>query len=404
MSSDRSDAARIHRGGTQELREEWVTTVFDHNRDRHAWRHGHLNEVLDSVPIPAMNPSELEISPRELPAILHLPGTLATYLGVPPLTIERGQLLDLVGTRGLLVWHDGAIVHEEYRLGHDSTTPWMTNSASKVVIAMLVARAQMEGVIGPDETPITTYWPELSGTAWDGVTIGHCRQMTTGVGWDEEDLDLLDPESQWVVLFKELTRGSIDSYPGTVPRRDEPGEVVWYSSLDTEVLGGTLIRAANEGIAELVERWLWTPMRAESDAYWICDPTGREFALSGLNATLRDYTRLGILLLNHGRAFGQQLLPEAFCRKLEQPDPGLFSAPGADAYPVTVWEQAFVPNTLEAQDGDYMAAGSFNQIIYVSPRTRTVVAHHGITADITTEYIDMFRLFMAFREIGHSLL
>ena len=74
------------------------------------------------------------------------------------------------------------------------------------------------------------------------------------------------------------------------------------------------------------------------------------------------------------------------------------------AYPVTVWEQAFVPNTLEAQDGDYMAAGSFNQIIYVSPRTRTVVAHHGISADITTEYIDMFRLFMAFREIGHSLL
>jgi len=228
--------------------------------------------------------------------------------------------------------------------------------------------------------------------------------MTTGVGWDEEDLDLLDPESEWVVLFKELTRGSIDSYPGTVPRRDEPGEVVWYSSLDTEVLGGTLIRAASEGIAELVERWLWTPMRAESDAYWICDPTGREFALSGLNATLRDYTRLGILLLNHGRAFGQQLLPEAFCRKLEQPDPGLLSAPGADAYPVTVWEQAFVPNTLEAQDGDYMAAGSFNQIIYVSPRTRTVVAHHGVTADITTEYIDMFRLFMAFREIGHSLL
>ena len=299
-ANDRIGRDDIRPAGSVEARESWAKTVFDHDRARHALRHAAMDSILASRPIAAgAGAAKLPARPRTLLDRLDLPEATATYLGVPALGIDLDQLLELVGTRGLLAWHGGEVVAERYLKSHSPDVRWMTNSASKLVVAMLVARAQQEGVLGADETLLTAYWPELVGTAWDGVTIGHCRQMTTGVAWEEESLDV-SHDGGWPRLLKELAFGSIDSYPATVPRRDEPGDVVRYSSLDTEVLGGVLVRAAGAGIAELVERWLWQPAGMESDAYWLCDQGGREFALSGLCATLRDYARLGLIRPNRG--------------------------------------------------------------------------------------------------------
>ena len=389
--------------GPLEERLRWAETIFDHDRDLHDWQHRSLDTIFASRPIRrGSHVSDLGQRAADLPERFSLPACRATYLGVPPVAIDRDQLLGLVGTRGLLVWHDGAIVHEEYLHGHRPSTRWMTNSASKLVVSMLVARAQSDGVLGPHDTPLTTYWPELAGTAWDGVTLGHCLSMTTGVDWHEESLDLKS-EGCWPALIGELVAGRIDAYVPTVGRRGRPGTEVVYSSLDTEALGGTLIRAAHASIAELMQRWIWEPAGMQENAYWMCDPSGRELALSGLCATLRDYARLGVVLLNDGEWNGQRITPATFSHRLSQPDDELFHMPGHDDYPLVVWEQAFLPNNLEDQAGDYMAAGSYGQLIYVNPAARTVVAHQGIGADITTEYIDMYRLFMAFRQMSGDL-
>ena len=389
--------------GPVEERMKWAETYFNHDPELHDWQHRSLDQIFATRPIRHGNRiSGLVARPTALPERFELPACRATYLGVPPLAIDRDQLLRLVGTRGLLVWHDGAIVHEQYLQGHLPTTRWMTNSASKLVVSMLVARAESEGVLGPNDTPLTSYWPELFGTAWDGVTLGQCLAMTTGVEWQEESLDL-ESDGCWPDLMSELIAGRIDNYLPTVGRRCEPGTEVIYSSLDTEALGGTLIRAASASIAELMQRWIWEPAGMETDAYWICDPSGRELALSGLCATLRDYARLGLILLHDGEWNGNQITPASFSYRLSHPDDGLFSMPGHEDYPLVVWNQGFIPNSLQAQAGDYMAAGSYGQLIYVNPETRTVVAHQGIDPDITTEYIHMYRLFMAFRQMSVAL-
>jgi CubicO group peptidase (beta-lactamase class C family) len=141
----------------------------------------------------------------------------------------------------------------------------------------------------------------------------------------------------------------------------------------------------------------------ESDAFWLCDPTGRELALSGLCATLRDYGRLGLVLQHDGLWNGAQVLPVGFCEQLRRPDPAVFEMPGHDDYPLVCWQQSFVPSTVAEQQGDYMAAGSYGQLIYVHTDLEVVVAHQGIGRDITTEYIDMHRAFMAFRQIAAAL-
>lgn len=383
---------------------ELVHTYFDHDAERHALQHREFERHFPVNPIEAPDEASVLVhDARPLPQRVNLPRAIATYLGVPPLAIDLDQLLALLGTRGLLVWHDGAIVHEQYLHDHGPGVRWMTNSASKLVVGMLVARAQADDVLGPASTPLTDYWPELIGTAWDGVTVGHCMEMTTGVDWVEESLDLVDADNVFAQLFRELSFGSIEALIPRLGRRSSPGTELVYSSIDTEALGGVLIRAVGTSIASYLQRSIWQPAGMEHDAYWVCDPTGRELALSGLCATLRDYARLGLVLLHDGAWNGQQVLPASFSERLANPDPVTFELPGHDDYPLTCWEQAFVPNSLDAQAGDYMAAGSYGQIIYVNPATRTVVAHQGIHRDITTEYIDLYRAFMAFRAISEHL-
>ena len=277
----------------------------------------------------------------------------------------------------------------------------MTNSASKLVIAMLVADAQQSGTIrGPDQ-PLSELWPELEDTAWNTVTVGHCMSMTTGVDWVEEDLDMMR-DSQFARFAHEVAFGSIDRFLATLGRRSPAGTEVIYSSMDTEALGGALIRASERGIAELVQERLWQPGGMEHDAYWVSDPLGREVALSGLCATLRDYVRLGLLMLPDS-AERPPVLSAAFRQRLSSPEPAIFEMAGHDDYPLLCWEQAFVPCHAADHQGDFMAAGSYGQIIYVDPAANTVIAHQGVFADITTEYIDLFRCFMLFRQIAAAL-
>lgn len=386
----------------REIRERWRTTYFDHDRELHASQHANLDTILDSNVVRAGGaPRPLPHRPASIVNRFHIPACNARYMSVPPLAIDLDQLMDLVGTRGMLVWHDGEVVYERYLRGHDRNTRWMTNSASKLVLAMLVARAVEEGAISSYDDTLVTYWPELAGTAWDGVTVDHCLSMTTGIDWHEEDLDP-QADTDYSRLSMELAFGSIESFLVTIGRREEPGVSVSYSSADTEALTGALIRATGRGIADYLSEKLWIPGGMEASASWIADTTGREQGLAGLCATLPDYLRIGLLLLDRGRAGEAQLVPEAAVSALSAPSPGLFGLPGHDDYPLLLWKQAFVPCHVDEQRGDYMAAGSYGQIIYVHPETRTVVAHQGVFADITTEYIDLYRLFMAFRQIAES--
>jgi CubicO group peptidase (beta-lactamase class C family) len=393
----------IHPRVSDTEKQRILLTGFDHDRDRHAWRHASLNALHSHNPVAAgPMPSTLISQPRALPSRLRTARVMARYLGVPPLAIDLDQFMELLGTRGLLVWHNGHVVHEQYLKGHRPDVCWMTNSASKPVVAMLVACAQARGELGPNETPIVQYWPELCGTAWEPVTVGQCLAMTTGIDFVEESLDL-EGDAPYAQLFEELLFGSIDRFIARLGRRAPAGAELVYSSIDTEALGGTLIRATGKSIAQLLEEYIWRPAGMESSAYWITDTTGREMALAGLCATLRDYARLGLIMLRAGRWNGRQIVPFDLIRSFSHPSPAIFEMSGHDDYPLVPLNQTFVPNNLADQRGDYMAAGSWGQMIYVDPRHATVIAHQGVCADITTEYIDMTRAFFAFRQISEEL-
>src|SRR3546814_9337891 len=96
-----------------------------------------------------------------------------------------------------------------------------------------------------------------------------------------------------------------------VQRKVPPGGAFDYTTLNVTVLGWVLERATGETITAFTEKYLWQPLGADASAYWITDgpgAKGRPMNGMGFNATLRDFARIGQMMLDGGRANGQQIV------------------------------------------------------------------------------------------------
>jgi CubicO group peptidase (beta-lactamase class C family) len=90
--------------------------------------------------------------------------------------------------------------------------------------------------------------------------------------------------------------------------------------------------------------------------------TGREFNGAGFNATLRDFARLGLMVLQGGRANGRQIVSTEWLRESTRPTASSSQGPG---YGYQWWT---VPGSQAFQ-----ALGLQGQFIYIDPPSRTVI-------------------------------
>jgi CubicO group peptidase (beta-lactamase class C family) len=95
-------------------------------------------------------------------------------------------------------------------------------------------------------------------------------------------------------------------------RLRRPGTQFYYASAETQVLGLVLRAAVSRPLADYLSDRIWKPMGAEADASWLIDSAGMESAYCCVNAVLRDYARLGLLLAHDGRLGDRQIIPQAW--------------------------------------------------------------------------------------------
>ena len=100
-------------------------------------------------------------------------------------TVSLDEFMERSRTAGLLILKDGRIAHESYRLGNDEASRWYSYSVGKSVVSTLIGTAIHQGHIGSVEDPVTDYLPVLKGSAYEGTTIRHLLQMSSGVFWEE---------------------------------------------------------------------------------------------------------------------------------------------------------------------------------------------------------------------------
>lgn len=283
---------------------------------------------------------------------------------------DLGAFLDRTVTTGLIVSRDGAITHEEYRLGADAEAPFTSWSMAKSVLGALVGIAVEEGHIESIEDPIARYVPALEGTAYGAVPIVDALTMSSGIGFDE---NYDDPTSDVNMLFIGFAAGSeIADVLAELESVREPGVYNDYISSDTLAVGLVLEGATGMPVDEYLATRLWGPMGAEADAFWSTGRAGDALTMCCLNAVLRDYARFGRLFLEGGARDGQQIVPADWVRASTAPE-ATHLQPGDN--PASFWTFGYgykwwIP---EEPQGDYLAIGIWGQYIYVDPARGVVI-------------------------------
>ncbi|WP_270935185.1 serine hydrolase domain-containing protein [Falsiroseomonas oryzae] len=313
---------------------EWtypVGSMSDYTSTRNLiGSHTAMDRIFQSRPIAAASaPLPLRPGPDPTPEIRFSHGgrdwTLDSYLAATSTTAF------------LALRRDGTIVVERYlhqRRPEDRFASW---SMAKTVVAMLVGLAVQDGRIRSLDDPVSAYVPGLADSAHGPVPIRHVLTMSSGVGFEEaygrpgSDISRLALGS-----LHGHARGGVATVDWISRRAAQPGALFNYASADTQVLGLVLSAATGQSLAALTEERIWRPMGAEFPANWLIDRAGQEVAFCCMNAALRDYGRLGLLMANDGRALdGRQVLPAAWVQAMMTPSAGA-GAPGG-GYGYQMW-------------------------------------------------------------------
>jgi CubicO group peptidase (beta-lactamase class C family) len=270
---------------------------------------------------------------------------------------------------GLLLIKRGRIAFEHYDLGIDASTRWISMSMAKSVSTTLIGAAIQDKFIGGVDDPLTRYLPELRGTSYDGVSVRHLLQMTSGVHWDDTHTDPGSERRRMLELQIAQQPGSIMKFLAGQPRISAPGSVWNYSTGETHVVGALVRAATGIWCADYLSQKIWSKLGMEQDAtWWLEAPDGLEVAGSGINATLRDYARFGLFMANGGVIGNERVLPESWIAEATQPR----QVGNARVDYGYMWWPVARPNGSFA-DGAFSARGIFGQYIYINPREQAVV-------------------------------
>jgi CubicO group peptidase (beta-lactamase class C family) len=280
------------------------------------------------------------------------------------------QFLERTYTNALLIMKDDKIVYENYRNFTRPDTRFLSMSTAKSITSILIGAALEDGYIKSLDDKVETYVPELKGTAFEGASVRNLLQMKSGVDRTDNYLPAAGtPSAQLredILVFNR--RRSVDE-AFLVKKIEEPGKTFRYSTLDTNVLGWILEKATGKPVNQYMSERLWAPLGAEADGFFLTDGppgVGRPTNGMGFNAVLRDFARIGQMMLHNGRAGDRQIVSANWVKESTTPTgPEPVAPDETQGYQYQWW-------TL-VDSNAYMAIGLQGQFIYVDPDTRTVV-------------------------------
>ena len=273
-------------------------------------------------------------------------------------------------TMGLLVAQDDTILLERYQYARHDRHRFTSWSMAKTVTAMLIGIAIEEGRIRSVDDPAAAYVPALADTEYGRTSLRHLLQMSSGVRFIEEYRENDDVARLVVDTFRQIGSGGVEAVTPFNVRIAPSGTRFYYASVETQVLGLVLRNAVGRPVADYLQEKIWEPMGAEADATWLIDRAGQEATYCCLNAVLRDYARLGLLLAHDGQWRGRQIIPAAWIKEATIVRPGQ-PQPATGGYGYQVW-------ILAGERRMFALRGVRGQAIYVDPASGLVMVHTAV--------------------------
>lgn len=343
------------------------------------WSYQHMSRIFPSATISRGNGPivPLDYALRDLDRVTFVHPATKAHMSI-------AQMYAATDTDAFLVMKDGKIVTERYFNGMKPEDRHLLMSVSKSVLGTLAGIIVDQGRLNPNAL-VTSYVPELMGSAYEGATVRNLLDMTVGMEFDEDyasktsDLYRLDESAGWVERGPHAPNGLHEYLATLTKRHGADGSEFRYISANTDTMGWVLERATHTDYADLLSQELWSKLGAERDAYVLLDGFQAPYTDPGLNMTLRDLGRFAQMVLQHGLYNGQQIVPNDWIDDIRRGgDPEAWKRGPEYSYFRTLagYENGSYRSYWYVADprrGHITAIGLAGQLIVIDPASDTVV-------------------------------
>ncbi len=324
-----------------------------------------LNRPYQKVKISPENPDTIP-----WPAGDKISGTIPSGVNMEKLKAALSKAFaDTIphkGTFAVMVVYKGQPIVEKYKAGFSSKNLFLSWSMAKSFTNALTGILVKEGKIDINKPIGFAEWQK---DERKNITISNLMQMNSGLEWNEDYGNQSDVNN---MLHKEGDFGSFTLNKKLV----SPIGTKWvYSSGATNIVS-LIIRKTigNDRDYYAFPRTALFNKLGMRSVIWEVDPSGTFVGSSYLYATMRDYARFGLLLLNKGNWLGEQILPEGWV------DYSINEAKGSDGqYGAFFWinkSGIFYPDVPRDM---YCCRGHDGQFIYIIPSKQLVVVRTGFS-------------------------
>jgi CubicO group peptidase (beta-lactamase class C family) len=215
---------------------------------------------------------------------------------------------------GLLLIHNSKIVFEDYKGLGNSASEFYSMSIGKSLSSLAVGKAYCNGALKSLDTLASEFVPEIKNNNLGRSTIRQLLMMSSGnwmtsfsgqpgvaggIGQRKNGKPF-----KGFAMPARLSQVTVGDYLwGKIWKRAqnknyaEPGQVFIYSAADTLALSKVIEKATGISLAAYFDTNVWQPIHPQSTAHWEADNEGTTIANSGFHATLRDWGRLAIWIL-----------------------------------------------------------------------------------------------------------
>lgn len=295
--------------------------------------------------------------------------------------------LDRQPVTGFLIAKDNTILVERYQYGRTDRDRLASFSMAKTVLGLLIGIAVKEGAIRSIDDPAEAYVSGLKDTEYGRTPIKALLLMASGVAFSEDYASRSSDINKLARMTVEPgSPGSLAAVKEFNTRLAPPGTRFAYASSESLVLGLVLAAATKRTVSDYTAEKLWQPLGAEADATWIIDATGQEITFAYVNAVLRDWARLGLMLANRGNWQGKTVVPEDW-----------LAASAADALPTDFPLAKYGYQIWYSADSRrFSLRGIRGQFVYVDPDLKLVLVQTALGGSLP-DFAELFALWNAVR-------
>jgi CubicO group peptidase (beta-lactamase class C family) len=276
---------------------------------------------------------------------------------------------------GVLLYHRGRLVLEEYFYGYDAARPHQLRSATKSIVGALVGAAVDRGALSGLDEPVLARLGFASVENPDQrkarITLGDLLTMRPGLACDDRDAE--SPGNETRIYEKaDWVKAALD-----LPMMIDPGREAHYCSASVALAGRMTERAVKMSLPDFAHSALFGPLGIQrGDWRWNYTLTNANREYAQIHLRPRDMLKLGLLFADSGQWKGRQVLSARWVAaslgaqtQIDDTDYGyLWWRP---------WLGVMIPDGAQQRVEFNVAQGNGGQKIYIVPQHELVAVFTG---------------------------